>query len=36
MVEKAAAVYLLLKGAGLEPAGLSDEQVAATLRRVGK
>jgi rhamnulose-1-phosphate aldolase len=33
MVEKAAALYLLLKGAGLEPAGLSDEQVAATLRR---
>jgi rhamnulose-1-phosphate aldolase len=36
MVEKAAALYLLLKGAGLEPAGLSDEQVAATLRRAGQ
>jgi rhamnulose-1-phosphate aldolase len=32
MVEKAAAIYLLLKGTGLEPAGLSDEQLAATLR----
>lgn len=31
MVEKAAAIYLLLKGAGLEPSGLSDEQLAATL-----
>ena len=36
MVEKAAAVYLLLKGMGLEPAGLSDEQVAATLRAAKK
>ncbi|MCU0237247.1 MAG: rhamnulose-1-phosphate aldolase [Acidobacteria bacterium] len=36
MVEKAAAIYLLLKGAGLEPAGLSDEQVAATLRSAKK
>jgi rhamnulose-1-phosphate aldolase len=32
MVEKAAAIYLQLKSAGLEPEGLSDEQVAATLR----
>ncbi len=31
MAEKAAAIFLLLKGAGLEPQGLSDEQVAATL-----
>lgn len=36
MVDKAAAIYLLLKGSGLEPAGLSDEQVAVTLRRAGK
>jgi rhamnulose-1-phosphate aldolase len=32
IVDKAAAVYLLLKSAGLEPDGLSDEQLAATLR----
>jgi rhamnulose-1-phosphate aldolase len=32
IVEKAAAIYLLLKSAGLEPEGLSDEQIAATLR----
>jgi rhamnulose-1-phosphate aldolase len=36
MVEKAAAIYLRLKSAGLEPAGLSDEQVAATLRAFKK
>ncbi len=36
MVEKAAALYLLLKGAGLEPEGLSDEQVAATLSAAKK
>jgi rhamnulose-1-phosphate aldolase len=32
IVEKAAAIYLLLKSTGLEPEGLSDEQIAATLR----
>jgi len=31
IVDKAAAIYLLLKSAGLEPEGLSDEQLAATL-----
>jgi rhamnulose-1-phosphate aldolase len=36
MVEKAAAIYLLLKSAGVEPAGLSDEQVAATMRAFKK
>ena len=32
MVEKAAAVYLRLKSAGLEPEGLNDKQVEAVLR----
>jgi len=32
MVEKAAAIYWQLRSAGLEPEGLSDEQIAATLR----
>ena len=32
VVEKAAAIYLLLRSAGLEPEGLSDQQIAATLR----
>lgn len=32
VVEKAAAIYLLLRSAGLEPEGLSDKQIAATLR----
>jgi rhamnulose-1-phosphate aldolase len=36
MVEKAAALFLLLKSAGAEPAGLSDEQVTATLRAARK
>jgi rhamnulose-1-phosphate aldolase len=36
MVEKAAALYLQLKSAGLEPAGLSDEQIAMTLRAFKK
>jgi len=36
MVEKAAALYLLLKSSGTEPAGLSDEQVTATLRAARK
>ncbi|MDD8012422.1 MAG: rhamnulose-1-phosphate aldolase [Acidobacteriota bacterium] len=36
MVEKAAAVYLRLKSAGLEPEGLSDDQVEATLRSMEK
>jgi len=36
MVEKAAAVYLRLKSAGLEPEGLSDEQVEATLHLIEK
>jgi rhamnulose-1-phosphate aldolase len=31
IVEKAAAIYLKLKSVGLEPEGLSDEQIAATL-----
>ncbi len=36
MVEKAAALYLQLKSAGLEPEGLSDEQIAATRRAFKK
>lgn len=36
MLEKAAALYLLLRGAGLEPEGLSDEQVEATLSATKK
>jgi rhamnulose-1-phosphate aldolase len=32
VVEKAAAIYLLLRSTGLEPEGLSDKQIAATLR----
>ena len=32
IVDKAAAIYLLLKSTGLEPEGLSDEQLAATQR----
>lgn len=36
MVEKAAALFLLLRGAGLEPAGLSDDQVRATLSATKK
>jgi rhamnulose-1-phosphate aldolase len=36
MVEKAAAIYLQLKSAGLDPEGLSDEQIAATLRAFKK
>jgi rhamnulose-1-phosphate aldolase len=32
IVEKAAAIYLQLKGAGVEPEGLSDAQIAETLR----
>ncbi|HSQ35863.1 MAG TPA: class II aldolase/adducin family protein, partial [Candidatus Binatia bacterium] len=32
MVEKAAAIYLQLKSLGIEPEGLSDEQIAATRR----
>lgn len=36
MVEKAAAIYLQLRSAGLEPEGLSDEQVEETLRLVKK
>ncbi len=36
MVEKAAALFLLLRGAGLEPEGLSDEQVQATLSATKK
>ncbi len=36
MAEKAAALYLLLRGAGLEPDGLSDEQVKATLSATKK
>jgi rhamnulose-1-phosphate aldolase len=36
MVEKAAAIYLRLKGLGIEPDGLSDEQIAATRRSLAK
>ena len=36
MVEKAAAIYLQLKSLGIEPEGLSDEQMAATRRAFGK
>lgn len=36
IVEKAAALYLQLRGLGLEPQGLSDEQIAATLRTLKK
>ena len=36
MVEKAAAIYLQLKSLGIEPEGLSDEQIAATRRAFGK
>lgn len=36
MVDKAAAVYLLLKSAGTEPEGLSDVQVSATLHGSGQ
>lgn len=32
MADKAAAIYLLLRGAGIEPPGLDDDQVAATRR----
>jgi rhamnulose-1-phosphate aldolase len=32
VVEKAAAIYLQLKSMGIDPAGLSDEQIAATRR----
>lgn len=32
VLEKAAAIYLHVRGAGLEPEGLSDEQIEATLR----
>jgi rhamnulose-1-phosphate aldolase len=32
IVDKAAAIYLVLRSAGLEPEGLSDDQIAATLR----
>ena len=36
IVEKAAAIYLQLRSLGLEPQGLSDEQIAATLRTLKK
>jgi rhamnulose-1-phosphate aldolase len=36
MVEKAAAIYLRLKALGIEPDGLSDEQIAATRRALAK
>jgi len=36
VVEKAAAIYLLLKSLGIEPEGLSDEQIAATRRAFEK
>jgi len=36
IVEKAAAIYLQLRSAGIEPEGLSDEQIAETLRPVKK
>jgi rhamnulose-1-phosphate aldolase len=36
VVEKAAAIYLQLKSMGIEPEGLSDEQIAATRRAFGK
>ena len=36
IVEKAAALYLQLRSLGLEPQGLSDEQIAATLRTLKK
>jgi rhamnulose-1-phosphate aldolase len=36
VVEKAAAIYLRLKSMGIEPEGLSDEQVAATRRAFEK
>jgi rhamnulose-1-phosphate aldolase len=36
VVEKAAAIYLQLKGLGIEPEGLSDEQIAATRRTFEK
>ncbi len=36
MVEKAAAIYLRLKSMGIEPDGLSDEQIAATRRAFEK
>lgn len=36
MIDKAAAVYLRLRSAGLEPEGLSDEQLAATLASMKK
>jgi len=36
VVEKAAALYLRLKSLGLEPEGLSDEQIAETLRAFKK
>ena len=36
VVEKAAAIYLQLKGMGIEPEGLSDEQIAATRRAFEK
>lgn len=36
MVEKAAAIYLRLKSIGLEPEGLSDDQVAAAMHSLAK
>jgi rhamnulose-1-phosphate aldolase len=36
IVEKAAALYILLKSMGLEPEGLSDEQLEETLRAIKK
>jgi rhamnulose-1-phosphate aldolase len=36
VVEKAAAIYLQLKSLGIEPDGLSDEQIAATIRAFEK
>ncbi|MEI6613775.1 MAG: class II aldolase/adducin family protein, partial [Chrysiogenales bacterium] len=36
IVEKAAAVYLQLRSLGIEPEGLSDEQIAATRRAFEK
>ena len=36
IVEKAAAIYLQLKGAGVEPEGMSDAQIAETMRAYKK